>query len=185
MAKLLPTPTSQLAAMLAKFDPAMEKFGKAAYKKMRTLLPTATQMVYDNYNFFVIGFGPTDRASQAICSIAMDAHGVRLCFLWGVGLPDPEGLLRGGGNQVRNVWLDSATTLDRPAVKALITEAVLRSKVPMPESGKGSLIIKSISAKQRPRRLPEKLATKSKLKTKTKTKTNTKTKTKTKPKTKM
>ncbi len=150
------TPAQQLAAMLAKFDPAMEKFGKSAHKKMRALLPTATQMVYDNYNFFVIGFGPTDRASEAICSLAMDAKGIRLCFLWGVGLPDPEGLLRGAGNQVRNVWLDSAADLDKPAVKALLAEAVKRSKVPMPASGTGPLIIKSVSAKQRPRRLENK-----------------------------
>lgn len=153
-----PTPTPQLAAMLAKFDPAMEKFGKAAHKKMHALLPTATQMVYDNYNFFVIGFGPSERASEAICSLAMDAHGIRLCFLWGKGLPDPEGLLRGAGNQVRNVWLDSAADLDKPAVKALLAEAVRRGKVAMPATGKGPLIIKSVSAKQRPRRAEAKPA---------------------------
>lgn len=152
-----PTPTQQLAAMLAKFEPALEKFGHTAHRKLAALLPTATRLVYDNYNFFVIGFTPA-RPSDAILSLAMDAHGVRLCFLWGKGLPDPEGLLRGSGNQVRSLTLATPADLDRPAIRALIAEAVRRSRAPMPATGKGALIIQSISAKQRPRRAEPKPA---------------------------
>jgi len=38
-------------------------------------------MVYDNYNFLVIGFSPTERPSEAIFSIAMSPRRVSLCFL--------------------------------------------------------------------------------------------------------
>ena len=50
---------------------------------MRARLPGAIELVYDNYNFFVIGFGPNDKPSQAIFSIAAHARGVNLCFLQG------------------------------------------------------------------------------------------------------
>jgi hypothetical protein len=67
-------------------------------------------------------------------------------------LPDPEKLLRGSGKRVRNIRLERAAVLDRPAVKALMSEAVKRAVVPFDPTVKGRLIIKSVSAKQRPRR---------------------------------
>jgi len=55
---------------------------------------------------------------------------VNLCFLQnGASLADPDGLLRGGGNQVRNIILDAAATLDRPAVKALMADALNAAKL--------------------------------------------------------
>jgi len=37
-------------------------------------------------------------------------------------------------------------------VEAPIAEAIAQSKVPLPHKGRGTLIIRSVSAKQRPRR---------------------------------
>jgi hypothetical protein len=42
--------------------------------------------------------------------------------------------------------------LDDPEVLALINVALNRAKVPMPAGARRKLIIKSVSAKQRPRR---------------------------------
>ena len=75
-----------------------------------------------------------------------------LCFLKGAVLPDPNGLLRGGGRLVRNIRLESAATLDRPEVRALMKAALERAKTPIDPKGVHRLIIKSVSAKQRPRR---------------------------------
>ena len=120
---------------------------------MSPYLPVnAVEMVYDNYNFLVCGFGPSERASEAIFSIAVYARGVGLCFLHGAGLPDPEKLLRGSGKQVRNLPLPSAATLDQPAVQVLIATALARAPVPLDPTTRRRLIVKSISAKQRPRR---------------------------------
>ena len=119
---------------------------------MRHRLPHAIELVYDNYNFFVIGYGPSDKASAAVFSLAAYAKGVNLCFLQGAGLPDPEGLLRGSGSTVRNIKLDDASTLDRPEVRALMAAALARAKMPMDPTRGRRLIIKSVSAKQRPRR---------------------------------
>jgi len=43
-------------------------------------------------------------------------------------------------------------TLDEPAIAALIDAAIAQAKQPLPKTGKGYTIIKSISKKQRPRR---------------------------------
>jgi hypothetical protein len=147
------TPQEQLAGFLAKFTPEVEALARAALAKLRARFPSAIQMVYDNYNFLVIGFSPSERASEAIFSIALHARGVGLCFLQdGPHLPDPEKLLKGSGKRVRHIRLESAAMLDRPAVQALISHAAKRAVVPFDPDVPGRLIIKSVSAKQRPRR---------------------------------
>jgi len=119
---------------------------------MRQRLPTANELVYDNYNFFVIGYCATERPSDCIVSIAAGANGVGLAFYYGSKLPDPHKLLLGSGSQNRFIRLPSIKVLADPRVKALITSAVEQAKTPLAKTGKGKLIIRSISAKQRPRR---------------------------------
>ena len=119
---------------------------------MRKLVPGAIQLVYDNYNALVIGFGPTERASDAIFSIALYPRWINLFFVPGSNLPDPDHLLKGSGTTVRRIQLDGVATLDKPAVRALIKEALARADTPINPKAKGRLVIKSISAKQRPRR---------------------------------
>lgn len=151
----VPTPEEQLAGFVAKFTPEMAKRIQAARAKMRKRIPQALEFVYDNYNFFVIGYGPNEKAGDAIFSLAAQAKGLSLCFLQGARLPDPKRLLRGSGNVVRNIRLETAETLDLPEVDALIGVALERAKTPLPAQGRHQLIIKSVSAKQRPRRPKE------------------------------
>jgi hypothetical protein len=84
--------------------------------------------------------------------MAASANGVSLCFLHGAKLADPTGLLSGAGKQTRFLRLASAADLAQPAVEALIAAAVAQSKKPIPTASKGTLVIRSVSAKQRPRR---------------------------------
>jgi Domain of unknown function (DU1801) len=147
------SPKRQLAIFLARFTPEVETLGKAVLAVMRARFPSAIQMVYDNYNFLVIGFGPTERPSQAIFSVALFARGVSLCFLQSASkLPDPGKLLKGSGKMARHIRLESAADLDRPAVKTLMSHAIARAAIPFDSTAPGRLIIKSVSAKQRPRR---------------------------------
>lgn len=141
----------QVRGFIAKFAPADQALIRAARKAMRHRLAGAFELVYDNYNFFVIGYGPTERPSDAILSLAAGAGSLSLCFLHGARLPDPAGILQGGGKQTRFVRLTSATDLSRPEVDALITAAVHRASAPLPP-GRTRVIVRSVSAKQRPRR---------------------------------
>lgn len=146
------SPESQLDSFLDKFSPEIAAEARAALLKMRERLPGAVEMVYDNYNALVSGFGPTERASEAIFSIAIFPNWVTLCFLQGAGLPDPNNLLRGQGNQVRHIRLGDVSDLDKPPIKKLMAEALKHAAVPIDKTKRSRLIIKSISAKQRPRR---------------------------------
>jgi hypothetical protein len=115
-------------------------------------MPSANELVYDNFNFFVIGYCSTERPSDCIVSIAAAANGVGLSFYYGATLPDPHKLLLGGGSQNRFLRLESAATLARPEVEELIASAIAQGETPLPLSGKGKLIIRSIAKKQKPRR---------------------------------
>ena len=144
---------AQLRGFLARFSPPIAKRARAILAKMRKRLPGATELVYDNYNGLVIGFGPSERASEAVLSLALMPRWVTLCFLQGgPALPDPQGLLRGSGTTIRNIRLASPAELEKPAIRTLIATALSRAKVPIDPAGKRRLVIKSISAKQRPRR---------------------------------
>lgn len=146
----------QLAGFTAKFTDEVASLTEAIRGEMRRLYPTAIELVYDNYNALVIGFGPSERPSEAIFSIVVYPKWVSLCFLQAQGLPDPDRILRGNGSVARHVVLPSPAMLHDPAVAALTGEAVARAKVPFDPHGTHRLIIKSISAKQRPRRPAEK-----------------------------
>src|SRR6516165_1137259 len=146
----------QLKSFIAKFEPKHQTLIRAVRKSLRKRLPTAYELAYDNYNFFVLGYGSTDRPSDCIVSMAAGANGVGLCFIHGARLPDPHRLLLGSGNQTRFIRLGSADVLARAEVEALIAAAVARAKTPLPAGGRGRLIIRSVSVKQRPRRRPAK-----------------------------
>jgi hypothetical protein len=145
------SPNVQLSAFLARYAPEVAAVAKAALAKLRKRLPGAVQLVYDNYNALVIAFGPSERAAELILSIALYPRWVTLFFARGAALPDPERLLKGSGTTIRHVVLGSAKDLDKPSVRALIAHAVERSK-PLDPRGRGRLVIRSVSAKQRPRR---------------------------------
>ena len=143
----------RLDEFIAKFDEKNQKLIRDVRKAMRKRLPTANEMVYDNYNFFVIGYSPNDRPSDAIFSIAAGANGVSICFIQGARLEDPDKLLSGGGSQTRFLRVESAKDLARPEVEALLAAAIAQSNTPLKPTGRGTLVIRSVSAKQRPRRL--------------------------------
>jgi len=148
----------ELAGCIDKFSPEMAKAIRAVRAALRKRLPTANELVYDNYNFFVIGYSSTPRPSDCFTQLVADAHGVRLAFYYGSTLPDPAGILLGGGNQNRFIRLESARDLSKPAVEALIRAAIAQGKAPLPSTGRGTLVIRSVSAKQRPRRATAKPA---------------------------
>jgi hypothetical protein len=147
-----PTPERRLAAFLAKYTPEIVAQTNAALAIMRARLPGAVEMVYDNYNALVVGFGARDRPREAVFSIAVYPDHLTLVFIWGADLFDPESLLRGGGNQVRHIRLDGPETLDAAPVRALMAEAIARSTTPFDQTQPNRIVIRAVAAKQRPRR---------------------------------
>ena len=150
-AKVL-SPEQQLKKSLAEFDAPVQKFALACIAKMRKRLPRFLELVYDNYNSLVVGYGPNERASDALFSIVIFPRYVSICFITGASLTDKDKLLNGTGNVVRSIRLSSPDVLEHPGVKALMKQAVDRSEIKIPSAQRSRMIIKSISAKRRPRR---------------------------------
>lgn len=143
---------AQLASFLARYTAEIVALGESILEEMRRLYPTAIELVYDNYNALVIGFGPTERPSEAIFSIVLYPKWVSLFFLQAKGLPDRDKILQGSGSVARHIVLSSPDMLHYPAVQELMHEALERAKAPFDPKGSRRTIIQSISAKQRPRR---------------------------------
>ncbi len=148
------SPQAQLAAFMSKYTPDMEALAKELLAGMRERVPGAVELVYDNYNALVVGFAPTERASDAILSIAVYPRWVNLFFLHGAKLRDPKKILKGSGKRVRHVVLRTAAGLEDPEVGTMIERALAAAPKQIDRSARRRTVIKSISAKQRPRRTP-------------------------------
>jgi hypothetical protein len=149
-------PSKQLARFIAKYDPEIARLAKAILARMRERFPNAVEMIYDNYNALAIGWGPSDRVSEVVCSIALFPRWVSVFFFAGAKLPDPHGLLKGKGKKARHLVVRDAALLDEPAVAALFDAAIAHAGNPFDGKSRRRMIIKSISPKQRPRRIAKK-----------------------------
>jgi hypothetical protein len=150
------TARAQLDGLIAKYSPEVAKVARAAIARMRKMLPAAHVLVYDNYNALAAGFGPSERSSDIVFSIAVYPRWVSLFFAKGAGLADPHKRLQGSGNVFRHVVLTELEVLDDPQIRELMQQALTRSGTPLQKGKRGTIIIKSVSARQRPRRTPAK-----------------------------
>jgi hypothetical protein len=142
----------QIAGFLDKYTPEIVAFATDARKRMREQIPGGVEFVYDNYNALVFGYGPSERPSEAVLSLALMPRWVTLCFLKGAKLADPKKLLKGGGNIVRNIRLAAPQDLEDPDVHGFVTAAIAAAAPSFPGGGPPRAMVKSVSAKQRSRR---------------------------------
>ena len=147
-----PSPAKQWDAFLARFNPEIVALVKASLTRMRKRVPGAVELVYDNFNALVIGFGPSERASEAVFSLAIYPNCVNLFFLRGASLRDPAKLLTGGGSVVRHIRLIRPGLIDDPPVRDLMKRTMAEAPKPIDPRAKRRMVIRAISAKQRPRK---------------------------------
>jgi hypothetical protein len=141
---------AELRTLIANFAPAHLRLIGAMRRWLRKRLPTAYEVVYEyrNLGAVVISFSPNEHGYEGALAIRADADGVKLYFNQGKELPDPAKLLR-GSSQTRFIDVEGASTLARPEVVRLIDEAIARNPVPFAPAGRGSVVIRSTSAKKR------------------------------------
>ena len=142
---------AQIEGFLAKFTPEIAAEVAACRRKLRGRFRRGYELIYDNYNALVFGYGPTPSAADAVLSVAAYPRWVTLFFLQGATLADPEKRLTGSGRLVRAIRLTGPRDLDDPAVRALI-EAAREPAAQWAQAGKLETLIKAVVAKQRPRR---------------------------------
>src|SRR4030095_16523683 len=144
------SPEAQLRSNLDRFDPKIQKLFRSVRTALRKRFPTANELGYDYGSHVVISYSATEHAIHAVLAITARTNGVQLYFTQGKKLPDPKKLLQGSA-QVRFVWLESARQLAHPDIKAFIAGAIDLASIPLPSSGKGSLIIRPTAASKRSR----------------------------------
>ena len=142
---------AQLRTLIDEFAPAYLQLIGTMRRRLRKRLPTAHEVVYEyrNLGAVVISYSPNVHGYEGALTIRADADGVKLFFNHAKELPDPAKLLQGSGGQVRLIDVVGASMLARPEVARLIDEAIALNSVPFAPAGRGSVVIRSTSAKKR------------------------------------
>jgi hypothetical protein len=143
---------SSIDGFLAKYTPELQAQLREARVRLRSRFPRGFELVFDTYNALVFGFSATDRSVDSFISVAGYPKWVTLFFLHGTDLQDPEGLLEGEGSQVRSIRLEAPAVIDTPDVQALIAQAALAHAAAFLVAPTLTTVVKSVAAKQRPRR---------------------------------
>jgi len=143
---------AQLDGFLAKFTPEIEKLARTCRAKLQKRLPGATQLIYDNYNGLVIGFGPSEKSSEAYFSLVMYPKWINFFFLQGAQLADPHKVLKGSGGVVRHIRIGAASDFDKPEIRDLMDTALMNARKSIEPDSIGRVVVRAIAEKQRARR---------------------------------
>jgi hypothetical protein len=123
-----PDAEEQVKSFIDKFDPNDQALVRSMRKALRKRLPTANELVYDNYNFFVIGYCSSERR-RLHCLDCRRGERSGSLFYRGATLPDPHKMLLGSGNQNRFIRIESAGRWFGPRLKH---SSLLLSRKPSP-----------------------------------------------------
>jgi hypothetical protein len=145
-------PKSQVSKFIAKYSPSVASQFRAARSSVRAHFPRGYELVYDNYNALGCGFSTSPRASDVLVSVVAYPNWVTLFFFRGVRLSDPDGILQGSGSRIRSLRLVPPSLLSSKPVQALLKQAIAQVRDELAVAPAISTIVKSVSAKQRPRR---------------------------------
>lgn len=146
------TPKAELDSFVDKYTPEIARTVRRALAQMRKRCPGAHELVYDNYNALAVGFATGERVADALFSIVAYPKWVSIFFFKTLPLKDPGKRLAGSGKTTRHVVLDAKRALADPEVADLIAQALAKAGDPFAAGGRGRIVIKSVSAKQRSRR---------------------------------
>ena len=144
--------SKDLLLFLKPFPPGVRETALWLREWVWNLHPSANELIYDNYNALVIGFGISDKASDAVCSIAVYSEYVNFGFLRGTEIADPEKKLTGKGSLYRYITVKSKEDFPKIYMNKLLKEAWINSLLRLKEDRqiiKGTTLVKSIAVKKR------------------------------------
>ena len=85
------------------------------------------EIVWPRQRIASFGIGPS-KMTEHYAYISVQSSHVNLCFYHGAWLTDPSGLLEGAGKKLRHVKLRDVTSVKRPAITALLRQAIADRK---------------------------------------------------------
>lgn len=114
---------------LGDYSPVVRETAHAARRVVLAALPEAHEAVISGWR--LIGYRvPAGKGSAYVGYLAPLAGEVRLGFEWGVYLDDPNGVLAGGGTQVRYVSLTSPNDVRAELLIPLLQDAAELALLP-------------------------------------------------------
>ena len=121
------------------------------------LYPQTNELIYDNYNAVAFGWSPTDKVGHTFCSIAVgrSSKNIHFGFYWGNELSDSDKILLGQGTQYRYILVTDKAKFPKAYIKKLVKEAYANSFAKVKDKKQilhGQTIVKSISAKKKPKK---------------------------------
>src|SRR5580658_8859048 len=108
--------------------------------------PDASESVYQVYTV-AIWFGFSGKMKDMFCYIATNARHINLGFPRGSTLPDPNGVLEGGGKAMRHIKFASQRDLERPFVRRYIRASIEQLGEAAATGGTSKSVIKSSGKK--------------------------------------
>ncbi len=106
---------------LANYAPDIAVICQKLRAIVKGAMPPAHEVLYASQNH--IGYSLSDKTHEQIMYICPMKDYVRLGFMWGGQLPDPDHLLMGEGKRLRHIKVRSTNDANRPALKQLVEAA--------------------------------------------------------------
>lgn len=107
--------------------PELRPICEALRRRVASLHPAFVEVVWPRLKIASYGIGPKKLSEHYAYVGVMPAH-VNLGFYHGASLADPEGLLEGAGRKLRHVKIRDVASTKRPALTALLREAIAERK---------------------------------------------------------
>jgi hypothetical protein len=87
-------------------------------------VPDAEEVLYSVYAQVIVFKLPGGRKRAAFCGVVAYSRHVNLMFYFGAHLPDPQGILKGTGKQMRHIRFDSLDDLRHAHLRGYISSAI-------------------------------------------------------------
>jgi hypothetical protein len=142
--------TAEVERFISRFDDRVARLARRCLAWVRSLVPGATELVYDAYNALSIVFATDDKLKSAFVHVAVYPRHVNIGFNRGAELEDPERVLVGTGTRIRHVRIDDDSELDKRLAALVRRAARYAGHRSRPKPGK--VVVKRVYARQRPRR---------------------------------
>lgn len=111
-----------IATLFAKYDAQIQLLAEELLAFLYRALPDVQEAVDVPANMIAYGYGPGYKGM--VCTVIFSKKELKLGIYKGTELPDPEHLLEGTGKVHQYVAIRTATDIHRPALEALLGEAV-------------------------------------------------------------
>jgi hypothetical protein len=107
--------------VLTPFPIEVQGLAREARRLVLKLLPEAEETVDPTAAVLSYGYGAGYRGM--ICTVLLSKSGVKIGFVGGADLADPNKLLEGSGKKHKYIQLHAASDLARPGVQELVETA--------------------------------------------------------------